>query len=47
MKILSEIIWKPIIFCLSQVNESFEGFATNIESSVFINKRSVGGLEGK
>ena len=47
MKILSEVIGKPIIYCSSQVVESVGGFATNIEPSVFIDVRSVGGLQGK
>ena len=47
MKILSEVLGKPIIYCSAQVTESLGGFATNIEPSVFIEIRSVGGLEGK
>lgn len=47
MKILSEVIGKPIIYCSAQVTESVGGFAANIEPSVFIDVRSVGGLQGK
>ena len=47
MKILSEVLGKPIIYCSSQVTESIGGYAANIEPSVFIDVKSVGGLEGK
>ena len=47
MKILSEVIGKPIIYCSSQVVETVGGFAANIEPSVFIDVKSVGGLQGK
>ena len=47
MKILSEVIGKPIIYCSSQVCDSVGGFAGNVEPSVFIDVKSVGGLQGK
>ena len=47
MKILSEVIGKPIIYCSSQVTESVGGFASNVEPSAFVDIRSVGGLQGK
>ena len=47
MKILSEVIGKPIMYCSSQVCDSVGGFAGNVEPSVFIDVKSVGGLQGK
>ena len=47
MTILSEVLGKPIIYCSSQITESIGGFATKVEPSVFIDIRSIGGLEGK
>ena len=47
MKILSEVIGKPIMYCSSQVCDSAGGFAANAEPSVFIDVKSVGGLQGK
>ena len=47
MKILSEVIGKPIQYCSSQVLESVGGFGGNSESSVFIDIKSIGGLKGK
>ena len=47
MKILSEVIGKPIVYCSSQVLESVGGFGGNVEPSVFIDIKSIGGLKGK
>ena len=47
MNILSTGIGKPIIYCSAQVIESIGGFAGNVEPSVFIEVKSVGGLQGK
>ena len=47
MKILSEVIGKPIQYCSSQVLESVGGFGGNAEPSVFIDIKSIGGLKGK
>ena len=47
MKILSEVLGKPIIYCSSQVTESIGGFAGNVDPSAFIDIKSIGGLEGK
>ena len=47
MKILSEVIGKPIQYCSSQVLESVGGFVGNAEPSVFIDIKSIGGLKGK
>ena len=47
MKILSEVIGKPIKYCSSQVFESIGGFGGNVEPSVFIDIKSIGGLKGK
>ena len=47
MKILSEVIGKPIKYCSSQVFESVGGFGGNVEPSVFIDIKSIGGLKGK
>ena len=47
MKILSEVIGKPIKYCSSQVLESVGGFGGNVEPSVFIDIKSIGGLKGK
>ena len=46
MVIISEVVKKPIIYCSAQVIESVGGFAGNVEPSVFIDLRSVGGLQG-
>ncbi len=47
MKILSEVIGKPINYCSSQVAESIGGFGGNVEDSAFIDIKSIGGLQGK
>ena len=47
MKILSEVIGKPIKYCSSQVFETVGGFGGNIEPFVFIDVRSIGALKGK
>ncbi len=47
MKILSDVIGKPIIYCSSQVVESVGGFGGNVEPSAFIDIKSIGGLQGK
>ena len=47
MKILSEVIGKPIIYCSSQVFESIGGFGGNVGPSCFIDIKSIGGLKGK
>ena len=47
MKILSEVIGKPIKYCSSQVFETIGGFGGNVEPSAFIDIKSIGGLKGK
>ena len=41
MKILSEVIGKPIQYCSSQVLESVGGFGGNAEPSVFIDMMNL------
>ena len=47
MKILSEVIGKPIKYCSSQVFETIGGFGGEVEPSAFIDVKSIGGLKGK
>ena len=47
MKILSEVIGKPIKYCSSQVFDTIGGFGGEVEPSVFIDIKSIGGLVGK
>ena len=42
MKILAEVLGKPIIFCSAQIKESIGGFDGNIEPSAFLDVRSIG-----
>ena len=46
MNIISEVVKKPIVYCSAQVIESVGGFGGKVEPSVFIDLRSVGGLQG-
>ena len=47
MKLLSEIIGKPIAYCASQVYETIGGLGGEVGPSAFIDIRSIGGLKGK
>ncbi|BFU23825.1 Macrophage migration inhibitory factor (MIF), putative [Entamoeba histolytica] len=47
MKILSEVIGKPISYCATQVVTSVGGFGGKIVKSAFIDIKSIGGLKGK
>ena len=47
IKILSEVIGKPIKYCSSQIIESFGRFGDSTEPSAFIDIKSIGGLQGK
>ena len=47
MKILSEVIGKPIMYCSAQVLECIGGFGGNVLPGAFIDIKSIGGLEGR
>ena len=47
MKILSEVIGKPIGYCAAQVVKSIGGFAGSILPSAFVDVKSIGGLKNK
>ncbi|ELP84727.1 hypothetical protein EIN_174020 [Entamoeba invadens IP1] len=47
MKILSEVIKKPISYCSSQVVLSVGGFGGKVVNSAFVDIKSIGGLKGK
>ena len=47
MKILAEVIGKPISYCAAQVIKSVGGFGGSICSSAFVEVKSIGGLKNK
>ena len=47
LKILSEVIGKPIMYCSTQVIKSIGGFGGNCCPSAFIEIKSIGGLNNK
>ena len=47
MKILADVIGKPISYCAAQVVKSIGGFGGKVGASAFIDIKSIGGLKGK
>ncbi|ELP86263.1 hypothetical protein EIN_113870 [Entamoeba invadens IP1] len=47
MKILSDTVGKPILYCSTQLVMSIGGFGGSAKDSAFIDIRSIGGLKGK
>ena len=47
MKILAEVIGKPISYCAAQVVKSVGGFGGKVCPSAFVDVKSIGGLNKK
>ena len=47
MKILADVIGKPIAYCAAQVVKSIGGFAGKCCPSAFVDIKSIGGLKNK